>query len=54
MASTKVYDWQCINCPWYKGKCTNYNEENSFCLWDDIDQQTEEEETNEFNPLKKI
>ena len=49
MANTKPYDWQCTNCPWYNGKCTNYNEENSFCLWDDIDQQMKGEETNDRN-----
>ena len=32
------YDWQCTNCPWFVDKkCTNHNEENNFCLWEEVE-----------------
>ena len=31
-------DWECTKCPWFiNNKCTNYQEENSFCQWEEYE-----------------
>lgn len=31
-------DWECTKYPWFiNNKCTNYQEENSFCQWEEYE-----------------